>query len=82
MSLQHRLDTIREAFEKRARPQALDLMRRATDDLRHSGIAGRALKEGQTAPPFRLENSQGSPVSLSGLLRRGPLVLTFFRGHW
>ncbi len=82
MSLQHRLDKIREGFEKKAPPQALDLMHRATEDLRHSGISDRALKEGQTAPSFRLDNSKGRPVSLGGLLGHGPLVLTFFRGHW
>ena len=82
MGLQQRLNTIREGFEKSAPPQALDLMHRATEELRRSGIADRALKEGQTAPSFRLENSDGRPVSLGGLLGDGPLVLTFFRGHW
>jgi hypothetical protein len=82
MKLQQRLDRIRQGFEKQALPQAMALMHRATDDLRHSGIADHALKEGQTAPSFELENSGGGRVSLSGLLERGPLVLTFFRGHW
>ncbi len=82
MKLQERLDTMREGFVKRAPSQTREAMHRATDDLRPSGIADRALKEGQAAPSFQLENSAGSPVSLSGLLERGPLVLTFYRGHW
>jgi peroxiredoxin len=57
-------------------------MHRATDDLRNSGIMDRVLKEGQTAPSFELKNSRGDRVSLAGLLERGPVVLTFFRGHW
>jgi len=82
MKLQQRLDRIRQGFEKQAPPQAVALMHRAKDDLRHSGISDRALNERQPAPSFELENSRGSRVSLSGLLERGPVVLTFFRGHW
>jgi len=82
MSLQEWLDTVRQNFEKQAPPQAVALMHRATDDLRNSGITDRALKEGQTAPLFELENSHGSLVSLSGLLEHGPVVITYFRGNW
>ena len=82
MNLQQRLDTIRQGFEKQAPPEAVAIMHRVTDDLRNSGIMDRALKEGKAAPSFELENSNGSRVSLSGLLGRGPVVLTFFRGHW
>ena len=31
---------------------------------------------------FELEDSRGDKVSLADLLERGPLVMTFFRGHW
>jgi hypothetical protein len=82
MNLQQRLDRIREGFEKQAPPEAVALMHRVTNDQRNSGVTDRALKEGQTAPPFDLENSHGSRLSLSGLLERGPVVLTFFRGNW
>lgn len=82
MKLQQQLDNIRQAFEKQVPPEAVELIHRATDDLRNSGIIDRALKEGQAASSFELENSQGSRVSLNELLERGPVVLTFFRGHW
>jgi hypothetical protein len=82
MSLQERLDRIRQGFEKQAPPEAVVLMHRVADDLRDSGIKDRALKEGHTAPSFELEDSHGRRVNLSGLLAQGPVVLTFFRGHW
>ena len=82
MKLQDRLNRIREGFEKQVPPEALSIMHRATEDLRGSGIMDGALKEGQNATSFALENSQGIRVSLSELLERGPVVLTFFRGHW
>lgn len=41
-----------------------------------------ALKLGQTAPRFELPNQQGKSTSLSDLLAKGPLVVTFYRGSW
>ena len=37
---------------------------------------------GERAPDFRLPNSAGEEVWLEERLRRGPVVLTFFRGSW
>lgn len=36
------------------------------------------LKAGQKAPDFVLENDKGEEVSLSGLLKNGPLILYFY----
>ncbi len=37
---------------------------------------------GSTAPDFTLPNASGGSVSLAGLLTRGPVVVTFYRGEW
>lgn len=57
-------------------------MARATDDLRRSGVLDRVLKGGEPAPMFTLRNEQGRAVSSHELLRRGPLVISFYRGMW
>lgn len=57
-------------------------MHRATDELIASGAAQRALKAGDMAPPFVLNDADGHAVSSAELLRAGPLVLTFYRGFW
>jgi hypothetical protein len=54
----------------------------AIDGLRRSGIAGRSVKVGEPAPAFALQSAQGPRVRLTDLLRRGPVVIAFFRGHW
>ncbi len=80
--LQPRLDRIREGFEAKAPPEALSVMHRATKDLEDSGAAERALGVGGTMPRFTLPNQNNQAVSLDDLLARGPVVATFFRGHW
>ncbi len=36
----------------------------------------------QTAPNFELPDAQGNLVSLANLLKKGPVVVTFYRGSW
>ena len=85
--LQSRLDEFKEAFESGAppynAPQAvIEKMHRATAELKASGIEEQALKVGDRAPSFTLFNQDHVQVSSSDLLRKGPLVISFFRGHW
>ncbi len=40
------------------------------------------LKVGQKAPEFSLMNAHGKMVSLSSYLKKGPVVLVFYRGAW
>lgn len=82
MTLQERLDSFRVRFESGAPREVLDIMHRATDELRRSGILAHVLKPGDPAPEFELPNTDGRLVSSKDLLARGPLVVTFYRGKW
>jgi hypothetical protein len=82
MNLQERLDARRSEFTQKAPKEALDIMHRATDDLRNSGIMDRILKIGDTAPDFELKNAAGQSFRLKNLLANGPLVVSFYRGKW
>jgi peroxiredoxin len=46
-----------------------------------SGAAS-GLEVGATAPDFTLPDALGKPVTLSHLLKDGPVVVTFYRGEW
>lgn len=46
-----------------------------------SGVAP-GLAVGAVAPDFTLPDAVGHPTTLSDLLTRGPVVLTFYRGEW
>ena len=86
-TLQEQLDEFKKSFESGAPPynathEALEIMHRATAELKASGIEGRALKVGDLAPSFSLFNQDHVQVGSADLLRRGPLVVSFFRGHW
>ncbi|MGA2355465.1 MAG: hypothetical protein ABSG02_13300 [Terriglobales bacterium] len=86
-TLQQRLDEFKKAFESGAPPynaprEAIETMHRATAQLKASGIETRVLKVGDRAPSFTLFNQDHVEVASSNLLQGGPLVVSFFRGHW
>ena len=82
MTLQERLDVMREASKTRIPAEARAIMQRSIDDLRASGIMERVARVGQKAPDFTLPNGNGQSVQLAGLVARGPVVLSFYRGRW
>jgi hypothetical protein len=86
-SLQERLDEFKNSFESGAPPynaphEAIETMHRATAELKATGIEEQALKVGDRAPSFTLFNQDHVQVASADLLRQGPLVVSFFRGHW
>jgi peroxiredoxin len=50
--------------------------------LQQSGAGEAAPRVGDPMPPFILPDEGGRLVSLEGLLRNGPVAITFHRGHW
>jgi peroxiredoxin len=51
-------------------------------ELNRSGFLQHAIQEGELFPDFMLPSAEGRLVSLSALLERGPLIISFFRGEW
>lgn len=87
MSLQDKLDAFRADFKAGKPPyhapaEIHPVMERATAELIASGQASRAIKAGDRAPQFNLKDQDGNEVSSVELLKKGPLVITFYRGVW
>jgi glycerol uptake facilitator-like aquaporin len=86
-TLQQRLDEFKAIFESGAPPynaprEAIERMHRATAELKASSVVSRALKIDDRVPAFSLFNQDHVLVSLKTLLQDGPVVVSFFRGHW
>lgn len=87
MTLQAKLDAFKADFKGGkapyfAPPAIHPIMERATAELVDSGQAGHALKAGDLAPSFTLNDPEGKPVSSADLLAKGPLIISFYRGVW
>jgi len=68
---------------RRVLPEAYYIvLRKSVAYLRDSGLFDGALAVGDPLPPFRLASTSGRLVDSAGLLAKGPLVVSFFRGEW
>lgn len=82
MSLTEKLDKLRQGAVDRVPAAAIEIMHRATGELRASGIVDGVLKVGAPAPAFALANINGETVRSAELLTKGPLVVSYYRGLW
>lgn len=82
MSLNDELRTFREGVKAQLPPEIFGLLEQGTEQLRNAGVGAKALREGASAPDFTLPDVSGKPLSLSSLLKQGPVVLLFYRGAW
>jgi len=84
--LQSRLDEFKKAFEFGARITCrMKSSKRCIapqPKLRAWGLENTALKVGDRAPEFALFNQDHVKVNSADMLRQGPIVVSFFRGHW
>jgi hypothetical protein len=81
-SLQDQLDGITANTRLLVQSERLAIGERAVEELFATGIEGRILPVGATAPSFALKDSNGKLVRSADLLGLGPLVIKFFRGRW
>jgi peroxiredoxin len=82
MSLREQLAEYRAGWYKRVPPERQAIMQRHIDQLRAGAIARNMLKVGDCAPAIVLTNAKGQTVDVARLLKKGPLIVTFYRGGW
>jgi peroxiredoxin len=63
-------------------PELLSAMLADIATIAEIGLVEQSLRVGAQAPDFTLLDAHGDRVTLSTLLRRGPAVVTFYRGEW
>lgn len=82
MSLKEQLAEYRAGWYKRVPPERQAIMQRHIDQLRAGAISRSMLKVGDRAPAIVLMNAKGQTVDVARLLKKGPVIVTFYRGGW
>jgi peroxiredoxin len=80
-SLSDRLDSLANAVRALSPPFA-DAVDRLVARLQQSGAGETAPQVGEPMPPFHLPDETGRMISLDQVLTKGPVAVTFHRGHW
>jgi peroxiredoxin len=80
-SLAERLQAFADAV-RRLGPHFQDAVDRLVVRLKEYNTGESAPQLGEKMPAFVLTNEEGRLVSLDALLEKGPVAITFHRGHW
>ena len=82
MGLQDQLNELLTQSAKLIPADKAAIMANAMEKLKQSGIVDKALGKGDKSPAFELANAKGTSISSAALLKKGPLVISFYRGGW
>ncbi len=82
MSLNEWLEDFRTGWFKRIPKESQEIMERHIEQLRNGAIAQSMLKVGDRAPAIALGNAKGETVDVGTLLKKGPVIVNFYRGGW
>ena len=80
--LQTQINTARDIFREGLPPEVSDNIEAGATEIQNQKVTERALKVGDKAPNFTLENQNGDNINLSDLAKDGFAVVTFYRGSW
>lgn len=81
-TLQSQISEMQKGMAGKMPPETIAIFQQATAKLIESGIAQKALQKDAQAPAFTLPNAKGETISSAELLKKGPLVINFYRGGW
>lgn len=81
-SLKSKLEAKKANFELNADVNKKRAYKEGLEAVANSGITSSAKQVGQKAPNFTLNNALGKPVTLNDYLKKGKVVLTWYRGGW
>ncbi len=71
-----------QGFREGLPPELSALIEQGAGEISALDIIERAVKPGNPAPGFTLNNQKGESRQLNDYLADGPLVVTFYRGAW
>jgi peroxiredoxin len=82
ISLREQIATFQQQRAGNTPADQIERQRAERADLLQATSSSSSLQVGDIAPDFTLPDAYGKPVTLSTLLKAGPVVVTFYRGDW
>lgn len=82
MSLKALLSAMSQDFAAKADPEVLTIMKHSRQQLESSGLHQEALGPGEKMTDFVLRDSSNRDFSSRDALKKGPLLLSWYRGVW
>ncbi|MBH0029727.1 peroxiredoxin-like family protein [Pseudoalteromonas sp. SWYJZ98] len=82
MSLKAQIDAYNVQKDAKLPADVLALMNTTNEELIAQHIRDNALQIGKKVENFSLANHNGENIELADLLKKGPVIISFYRGGW
>ena len=82
MSLKAQIDAYNVQKDAKLPADVLALMNTTNEELIAQHIKDNALQIGQKVENFSIANHNGENIELADLLKKGPVIISFYRGGW
>ena len=82
MSLKAQIDAYNVQKDAKLPADVLALMNTTNEELIAQHIKDNALQVGQKVENFSLVNHKGENIEFADLLKKGPVIISFYRGGW
>ncbi|PIF47396.1 peroxiredoxin [Chryseobacterium sp. 52] len=80
--LAKRIEELNNELSLNLPKEVLEAFRKSVEDLKTKNSAENSIKVGDNMPEFSLPNSNGEMVSSREILKKGKMILAFYRGNW
>lgn len=82
MTLLQEIQDLQKEMLPQIPEDVLEAFQKATEDLIARGVGKNALRIADPIPDFELKDSSDRMISSSQILKKGPAVISFYRGGW
>lgn len=82
MNLQQQSDKLTQEFVAQSPLEIVEHINAGFDEMINSKLDRNALKQGDFAPDFSLPNATNHRITLTEELKKGTVIITFYRGGW
>jgi peroxiredoxin len=80
--MENKMDQMWKKFVDSAPEEVVKTLKKGMNNPVMEALVKNAIQLGDKAPDFKLFNQLGQSVRLYSFLKRGPVVLTWYRGSW
>jgi len=76
------IQNLKQKTHEKIPKETVEELVQITDEMVKQSVDKNTLREGDQIPNFELTDTEGNIVKSSELLKKGPLVISFYRGGW
>ncbi|WP_278381233.1 peroxiredoxin-like family protein [Chryseobacterium arthrosphaerae] len=81
-TLAKQIEQLNQELSSQLPQEVINAFGKSVDDLKTKNIEDRCIQPGEKMPEFILPNATGKMIDSNDILKKGKMILAFYRGSW